>query len=116
MVGSNILNILLVLGLTSIVAPNGIPVPATAVRFDFPVILAPTVARLPIFFTGGIISRWEGALFLAYYIASTASLVLNSALPVFGMIMLVLVILLTGVTLTVMTWQAVQRRREQTLA
>ncbi len=61
------MNILLVLGLTSIVAPDGIPVPATAVRFDIPVMLAAAVARLPIFFTGGIISRWEGALFLAYY-------------------------------------------------
>ena len=39
-VGSNILNILLVLGLTSIVAPDGIPVAATAVRFDIPIMLA----------------------------------------------------------------------------
>ena len=79
--------------------------------------LATAVACLPIFFTDGIISRWEGALFLAYYIAYTAYLVLNSAqhaaLPVFSMIMLTLVIPLTGVTLVVMTWQAVQRRRGQ---
>ena len=118
-VGSNILNILLVLGLTSVVAPDGIPVAATAVRFDILVMLAAAVACLPIFFTDGIISRWEGALFLAYYIAYTAYLVLNSAqhaaLPVFSMIMLTLVIPLTGVTLVVMTWQAVQRRRGQAL-
>ena len=118
-VGSNILNILLVLGLTSIVAPDGIPVAATAVRFDIPIMLAAAVACLPILFTDGIISRWEGALFLAYYIAYTAYLVLNSAqhaaLPVFSMIMLTLVIPLTGVTLVVMTWQAMQRRREQEL-
>ena len=59
------------------------------------------------FFTDGIISRREGALFLAYYIAYTAYLVLNSvqhaALPVFSTIMLTLVIPLTGVTLVVLT-------------
>lgn len=118
-VGSNILNILLVLGLTSVVAPDGIPVPATAVRFDILVMLATAVACLPIFFTDGLISRWEGALFLAYYIAYTAYLVLNSAqhaaLPAFSTIMLILVIPLTGVTLIVLTWQAVQRRRGQAL-
>ena len=112
-VGSNILNIFLVLGFTSLLAPDGIGVPATALRFDIPVLLATAVACLPIFFSDSLISRWEGVLFLFYYFAYTAYLVLNSAqhaaLPMFSTIMLTFVIPLTLLTLVVMTWQALQR-------
>nr|MBA2238123.1 calcium/sodium antiporter [Lysobacter sp.] len=38
-VGSNVLNLLLVLGLTSVFSPSGIPVAAAAINFDFPVML-----------------------------------------------------------------------------
>ena len=114
-VGSNILNIVLVLGLTSVVAIDGVPVPATALRFDIPVLLATAVACLPIFFTDSLISRWEGVLFLGYYIAYTTYLVLHSAhhaaLPMFSTIMLTFVIPLTVMALSVMTWQAIRRRR-----
>jgi cation:H+ antiporter len=75
-VGSNIFNILSVLGLTGLVAPNGIPLSDEAIRFDIPIMIAVTLACLPIFFTGGRIKRWEGGLLLAYYVAYTSYLVL----------------------------------------
>ena len=40
--------------------------------FDMPVMVAVAVACLPVFFTGSLIARWEGLLFLAYYVAYTA--------------------------------------------
>ncbi len=44
-------------------------------RFDIPVMIA--VACLPVFFTGHVIARWEGVLFLGYYVAYTLYLILN---------------------------------------
>ncbi|HFE43881.1 MAG TPA: calcium/sodium antiporter [Nannocystis exedens] len=77
-IGSNILNLLLVLGLTSVVSPTGIPVPQEAIGFDIPVMLAVCFACLPSFITGSKISRWEGGFFVGYYIAYTLFLVLSS--------------------------------------
>lgn len=67
LVGSNIFNILSVLGFSALVSPHGIEAPPQSLVFDVPVMLAVAVACLPIFFTGYRISRWEGALFLFYY-------------------------------------------------
>ena len=61
-VGSNIFNLLCVLGLASLVSPAVIPVAANALAFDFPVMIAVAVACLPIFFSGYRINRWEGLL------------------------------------------------------
>lgn len=75
-VGSNIFNILVVLGGSSIVV-GSMKVSTPALHFDIPVMVATAVACLPIFFTGGRISRWEGAVFLLYYIVYTAYLILR---------------------------------------
>ncbi|MBT9166862.1 MAG: Inner membrane protein YrbG [Syntrophomonadaceae bacterium] len=48
-VGSNIFNILGVLGLSSIVAPDGIAVHAAAWNFDIPLMIVVAIACLPIF-------------------------------------------------------------------
>jgi len=77
-VGSNIFNVLAVLGIAGAVSGN-VPVSAAAMRFDIPVMIAVAVACLPIFFTGGRISRWEGALFTAYYVAYVTYLVLAAS-------------------------------------
>lgn len=76
-VGSNIFNILVVLGGSALVAPEGVvAVAAPVLAFDIPIMVAVAVACLPIFFTGGRIARWEGFLFLAYYVAYVTVLVL----------------------------------------
>lgn len=77
-VGSNIFNLLSVLGIASIVAPDGISVPPDAINFDLPVMIAVAVACLPVFFSGHRIDRWEGGLFFAYYVIYTAYLILRS--------------------------------------
>ncbi len=67
-IGSNIFNILLVLGVAAIVTPNGIIISSAVLRFDMPVMIAVAIICLPIFFTGGMIDRWEGMFFLGYYL------------------------------------------------
>ncbi|MBB5830723.1 calcium/sodium antiporter [Brachybacterium aquaticum] len=75
-VGSNIFNIGVVLGLTAVISLEGIPVSGAAVAFDIPVMLAAAVALLPIAFTGFAVARWEGGLFVVLYAAYTGYLVL----------------------------------------
>ncbi len=73
-VGSNILNILAVLGISSIVAPEAIAVGRDAITFHIPVMVAVSICCLPVFFTGMAIVQKEGALMLAYYVAYIAYL------------------------------------------
>jgi cation:H+ antiporter len=116
-VGSNIFNVLTVLGLASAVSPSGIRVSTSALHFDIPVMLASALACLPIFFTGRVIARWEGLLFFGYYIAYTTYLILNStahaALPIFSAVMLMFVIPITVITLFVLAWRARARMKSQ---
>ena len=108
-VGSNLFNILGVLGLTALLAPQGVAVSASLVRFDLPVMTAVAVACLPVFFIGHRISRWEGFLFSAYYLAYLVYLLLDAAqhdaLPGFSRVMLGFVIPLTTVTLAVLVYR-----------
>lgn len=102
-VGSNIFNIMAVLGIASIVAPTGIPVEATTLRFDIPVMIAVAVACLPIFFTGQTISRPEGALLFFYYVAYTLYIVFvatsNPAVDLVSKVMLYAALPLTALGL-----------------
>ncbi|MDX1585847.1 MAG: calcium/sodium antiporter [Balneolaceae bacterium] len=104
-VGSNIFNIMGVLGLASLFSPAGMEVSEGIVHFDIPIMIAVAFACLPIFFTGGTINRWEGALLIGYYIAYTLYLVLaatlHESLPVFSAALLYFVIPITAVTLIV---------------
>lgn len=103
-VGSNVFNILAVIGATGLVA-GGVPVSDAARNFDLWVMLAVAVACVPIMLTGREIARWEGVLFLAYYAAYTLWLALSAqrheALPAFSGVMLSYVLPLTVVTLVV---------------
>lgn len=116
-VGSNILNIMAVLGFASLVAPTGIKVSPAIIGFDLPVMIAVALVCLPIFFTGGVISRLEGALLLCYYIAYTLYLILSAAehdaLPKFSAVMLYFVIPITAITLIVVSMRE-YRSNQQT--
>lgn len=102
-VGSNIFNIMAVLGIASIVAPTGIPVEAATLRFDIPVMIAVALACLPIFFTGQTISRPEGALLFFYYVAYTLYIVFvatnNPAVDLVSKVMLYAALPLTALGL-----------------
>lgn len=102
-VGSNLFNLMLVLGSVVAISPGGLAVGEAAVHFDLPVMTAVAVACLPIFFTGHRIGRREGALFLGYYIAYIAFLVLSAighpALPALRNVMMLFVLPLTALGL-----------------
>ena len=104
-VGSNTFNILGCLGLSGLMAPAGLAVAPSIVSFDIWVMLAVAVACLPIFITGREIARWEGAVFVGYYVAYTAYLIMASqehdALPMFSNAMLYFVVPITVITLLV---------------
>lgn len=75
-VGSNIFNLLGVLGATAMVSSTGVAVAPSALMFDIPVLVAVTLLCLPVFHSHGEISRAEGALLLMCYVAYTSELVL----------------------------------------
>jgi len=114
--GSNILNILAVIGITGLFFPDVIAIQQQAFRFDIPIMLVTFFACLPIFFTGYSISRWEGALFLAYYCAYIIFLVLyatdHAAYNYVKNGMLFFVIPLTFITLFVIAYrQRLKKKR-----
>jgi len=71
-VGSNIFNVLGILGLATVIAP--VEVPGLS-RVDLAVMLATAIALLPLVKTGGRITRIEGVFLLAIYAGYTAWLI-----------------------------------------
>lgn len=113
-VGSNIFNILGCLGLSGLAAGTaGLVVPASVLNFDIWVMLAVALACLPVFMTGREIARWEGAVFLMYYAAYVAYLILatqqHDALPAFSAAMVGFVMPLTVVTMVVVLLRGAAR-------
>ncbi len=77
-IGSNLFNLMSVLGLTAIVSGDGIPVSDVSLRLDLPVMLAATIVLVPIVWNGFEIRRWEGWVLIAFYAAYVAYLVLDA--------------------------------------
>jgi cation:H+ antiporter len=113
-VGSNIFNILCVLGLSSLVAPAGIEVSRAALNFDIPVMIGVAVACFPVFFLGYRITRFNGAAFLAFYVIYITYLIFTAtdheALLTFRSAMMYFVLPITGITLVFMTIRGFQTR------
>ena len=105
-VGSNTFNILGCLGGSGLVSGDlGLVVAQSVLVFDIWVMLAVALACLPVFMTGREIARWEGGVFLGYYVAYVTYLILaaqqHDALQAFSGLMLGFVVPLTLVTLVV---------------
>ncbi|MCB9879054.1 MAG: calcium/sodium antiporter [Planctomycetes bacterium] len=113
-VGSNLFNLLGVLGVSSLVSPSGLTVADSIVGFDLPVMIAAAIACLPIWARGRTIPRWEGALLLGYFVAYDAWLVLDAtrheAREGYTAVMLGFVLPLTGVVLAFVAWLTWRRR------
>jgi cation:H+ antiporter len=77
-VGSNLFNLLGVLGMSAALAPSGISVNRDLINLDFPVMLAATLVLIPICWNGFAIKRWEGVLLAAFYVAYVAFLVMEA--------------------------------------
>jgi cation:H+ antiporter len=112
-IGSNIFNTLCILGAAAAARP--VPVPASALAFDLPVMVVVSLACLPVLFRGGMIARWEGLLFLAYYAAYTTYLILqaagHAALPRYGQVMFWFVVPITLATVVALAARDLRGRR-----
>ncbi len=108
-IGSNLFNLFFILGIASSVSEGGLTVPESAIIFDLPVMTIVAIACLPVFFTGKKIDRWEGLIFLGYYIAYTVYLILSSqksvALETYHNAMLWFALPLTVITALVLVWK-----------
>jgi cation:H+ antiporter len=108
-IGSNLFNLLGVLGITALISPSGVGVSPDALHLDLPVMVAVAVICLPVFFTGSVISRWEGGLFFLYYAGYVLYLVLRATNPaaqgLFENLLLWVLLPGTGVLLVLSLWQ-----------
>lgn len=79
-VGSNIFNVLGILGVSAAFAPEGVglAIADSVLKVDLPVMILACVACLPLFFTGGRISRFEGGLLLSGYVLYVVYTVLDA--------------------------------------
>ena len=68
LIGSSIYNIGAILGLTILVAPHGLPVPADVLAGDLVLLAVVAAAAVPVFLSGARIARIEGGLFVGTYI------------------------------------------------
>jgi len=93
--GSNIFNIGAVLGISGLVAPSGLPVAASSLTLDIPVMILVALACLPVFLTRYTVTRTDGFAFLLCYAAYVTYLVMSSQnsplLPTLAPALLVLV-------------------------
>ena len=115
-VGSCLFNVLGCLGLAGLLSGSaGLSVPAAVQHFDIWVMLAVALACLPVFMTGREIARWEGGVFVLYYAAYVAYLILaaqqHDALQAYSAAMLGFVLPLTVVTLVVVLIRRVPSAR-----
>lgn len=75
-IGSNIFNLLMVLGICALFHP--VPVEKSFVKRDFPMAIGSAVLLLIFGYTGGSVSRVEGIILLALFIAFLATMVISA--------------------------------------
>jgi cation:H+ antiporter len=117
-VGSNLLNQLVILGLCGLVSgQGGLVVEPMVIYRDFPIMVATTLACLPIFWSGGVITRLEGWILLGLYGLYLVEQILHttasSALDQFRFVVLAAVVPLV---LVFVVWSALSWRQRRATA
>ena len=74
LIGSSIYNILVILGITCLSTPAGIEVEAQILHIDLPLAAAVALVCLPVFRSDAMVSRREGAAFVAAYLVYLGTL------------------------------------------
>ena len=114
-VGSNLLNQLVILGLCGLVSgERGLGVDPVMISRDFPIMVATTLACLPIFWTGGVITRLEGWILMGLYgLYVVEQLLANSASNATDAFRLAVLVGVLPLLLVFFTWGSLQWRRQR---
>jgi cation:H+ antiporter len=79
LLGSSIYNILVILGLTCLVTPGGVPVERELITVDIPLMAGVALLCVPVFVTGRRVSRLEGGIGVALFVIYMLWIVLHRA-------------------------------------
>ena len=79
LLGSSVYNIAFILGVTILVAPGAVEVPDEILGGDLLLMVGAAVACVPVFVSGRRITRIEGGVFVAAYVAYLAWLIISRA-------------------------------------
>ena len=113
-VGSNLLNQLLILGVCGVFSGEGLLVDPVVISRDLPVMVLTTLALLPILWTRGVVTRLEGGILVGLYGLYLAEQVLSETLTTaqdeFRFVVLVVVLPLV---LVFFVWQMLRWRLQR---
>ena len=113
-VGSNLLNQLLILGVCGLFSGEGLLVDPVVISRDLPVMVLTTLALLPILWTRGVVTRLEGGILVGLYVLYLAEQVLSetftTAQDEFRFVVLVVVLPLV---LVFLVWQMLRWRLQR---
>jgi cation:H+ antiporter len=77
LIGSSVFNITIILGVTVLVAPDGVPVPEDVLAADLVLLVVVGLAAVPAMVSGSRMTRTEGGLFVGTYVGYLAWLLLT---------------------------------------
>ena len=110
-VGSNIFNLLGVLGIGALVSPDGIFISQPVLQFDLPFMVFVAFMTLPVFYIDSRISRIEGGLLLSYYIVYMVFVILRATESAFLPYVQLFIMLFVPITSVVLIAVAVRLLR-----
>jgi len=114
--GSNLYNMLLTLGLTLVIAPGVLAVSDDAIKLDLPFMVAVSITCIPIFIAGFNLTRMDGSLFLFYYTTYMTYLVLSAlGSPSVAYIQSVMMFVVIPATIVYMAWRIYEYRKSVSL-
>lgn len=117
-IGSNLFNLMFVLGASGVVSPKGIDVTDASLRLDLPVMILVVVILLPIMWNGFEISRLEGVVLVIGYFLYVIYLVLDASendAKTFVEVAALIFVPVVFVMFTVTGYQGWQRHRKAAL-
>jgi cation:H+ antiporter len=112
-VGSNIFNIGAVLGLSGMIAPDGLPVAQSSLVVDIPVMILVAFACLPVFLANYIITRTDGVTFVVCYVVYVLYLVLAAQQSAMLATMMPFLLIVVAVCVTWWMLEVVRYLRRQ---
>jgi len=118
-VGSNLFNLMAVLGLSAMVSQRGLPVPEEVLDFQLPALVVVSVLCFGVFYTQLLVRRWEGFAFLVLYGAYMAYTVAEATgSGSLGMVQAVSAVLVTVVAVAVAftTWRGLRNGNQVAVA